>query len=63
MIALGSLIVARNHLLLQLISRPDTLKGVDDLIRAGFEAYRGSCFNWLLAATGLVVVGLVLEGP
>ena len=63
MIALGSLIVARNHLLLQLISRPDTLKGVDDLIRAGFEAYRGACFNWLLAATGLVVVGLVLEGP
>jgi hypothetical protein len=45
------------------ISRPDTLRGVDDLIRAGFEAYRGSCFNWLLAATGLVVAGLVLEGP
>jgi hypothetical protein len=45
------------------ISRPDTLKGVDDLIRAGFEAYRGSCFNWLLAATGLVVAGLVFEGP
>jgi hypothetical protein len=45
------------------IPRPDTLKGIDDLIRAGFEAYRGSCFNWLLAATGLVVVGLVLEGP
>jgi hypothetical protein len=42
---------------------PDTLKGVDDLIRAGFEAYRSSCFNWLLAATGLVVVGLVFEGP
>jgi hypothetical protein len=42
---------------------PDTLKGVDDLIRAEFQAYRGSCFNWLLAATGIVVVGLVLEGP
>lgn len=25
--------------------------------------YRDSCFNWLLAATGFVVVGLVLEGP
>ena len=44
------------------IPRPDTLKGVDDLILAGFEAYRGSCFNWLLAATGLVVAGLVFEG-
>lgn len=42
---------------------PATLKGVDDLIRAELEAYRGSCFNWLLAATGLVVIGLVLEGP
>jgi hypothetical protein len=42
---------------------PDTLKGVDDLIHAGLEAYRSSCFNWLLVATGLVVVGLVLEGP
>ena len=42
---------------------PDTLKGIDDLIHAGFEAYRNSCFNWLLAATGLVVVGLVMEGP
>jgi hypothetical protein len=45
------------------ISRPDTLKGVDDLIHAGFEAYRASCFNWLLFATALVVLGLVLEGP
>jgi len=45
------------------IPRPDTLKGIDDLIQAGFETYRGSCFNWLLAATGLVLVGLVLEGP
>lgn len=45
------------------IPRPDTLKGIDDLILAGFEAYRGSCFNWLLKATGLVVAGLALEGP
>jgi hypothetical protein len=43
------------------IPMPDTLKGVDDLIRSGFEAYRESCFNWLLVATGLVVVGLLFE--
>jgi len=45
------------------ILRPDTLKGIDDLIRAEFIAFRETCFNWLLAATGLVVVGLVFEGP
>jgi len=45
------------------ISRPDTLKGVDDLIRASHGVFREACFNWLLVATGLVVVGLVLEGP
>jgi hypothetical protein len=50
-------------MLLPSVPIPDTLKGVDDLIHAGFEAYRGSCFDWLLAATGLVVVGLFLEGP
>jgi hypothetical protein len=42
---------------------PDTLKGVDDLIRISLEGFRDSCFNWLLAATLLVVVGLVFEGP
>src|ERR1700685_3743693 len=45
------------------ILRPDTLKGIDDLIRAEFIAFRETCFNWLLAATALVVAGLVLEGP
>ena len=45
------------------ILRPDTLKGVDDLIRATHEAFREACFNWLLVATALVVIGLVLEGP
>jgi hypothetical protein len=42
---------------------PDTLRGVDDLIRADFEAYRDFWFHQLLLATLLVVVGLVLEGP
>jgi hypothetical protein len=42
---------------------PDTLKGVDDLIRISLEGFRNSCFNWLLAATFLVVAGLVFEGP
>lgn len=45
------------------LTMPNTLKGVDDLIHAGFEAYRNSCFNWLLVATALVIVGVVLEGP
>src|SRR6266487_2607389 len=45
------------------LSAPDTLKGIDNLIRVGFEAYRTSCLNWLLVATGLVVVGLGFEGP
>lgn len=40
---------------------PDTLQGVDDLIRSGLEAYRESWFHCLLASTGLVVAGLVLE--
>jgi hypothetical protein len=48
---------------LPLIPAPDTLKGVDDLIRSGLEAYRGSCFNWLLGFTGLVAVGLLFEAP
>jgi hypothetical protein len=43
--------------------RPNTLKGVDELIHAGFEAYRASCFNWLLGATAVVAIGLVFEGP
>lgn len=42
---------------------PVALKGIDDLIRAGFESYRDSCFNWLLVATGVVVIGLFFEGP
>lgn len=42
---------------------PDTLKGIDDLIRADFEAFRALWFTRLLAATFFVVVGLVMEGP
>ena len=45
------------------ISRPDALKGVDDLIRASFEAFRNTCFGWLLISTGIVVLGLLLELP
>lgn len=45
------------------ISRPDVLKGVDDLIRSSFEAFRNSCFSWLLVSTGVVVAGLLLELP
>jgi hypothetical protein len=42
---------------------PDTLKGVDDLIRSNSEGFRNSCFNWLLVSTGVVVAGLLLELP
>jgi hypothetical protein len=42
---------------------PDTLKGIDDLIRINLEAFRATWFVRLLAATFLVVVGLVMEGP
>jgi hypothetical protein len=42
---------------------PDVLKGIDDLIRADFEAFRNACFNWLLISTGVVVLGLLFELP
>jgi hypothetical protein len=42
---------------------PDTLKGVDELIRTDFEAFRLDWFSLLLAATLLVVIGLFMEGP
>jgi hypothetical protein len=42
---------------------PDTLRGIDDLIRVDLEAYRDFWFHQLLLATLLVVLGLVLEGP
>jgi len=45
------------------IPLPDTLKGVDDLIRTGFEDFRGLWFTRLLASTALVVVGLLFEAP
>src|SRR5450631_3650447 len=44
------------------VPRPDTLIGVDDLIRKELSEYRDSCFGWLLKATALVVVGLGFEG-
>jgi hypothetical protein len=42
---------------------PDTLKGIDDLIRIDFEGFRAVWFARLLVATFLVVVGLAMEGP
>jgi len=41
----------------------DLLRGVDDQIRSQFEAFRADCFTWLLVATGIVILGLALEGP
>src|ERR1019366_6374 len=45
------------------IPAPDTLKGVDDLIRSSFEAFREAWFTRLLVFTALVVVGLLFEAP
>lgn len=45
------------------IPTPDTLKGVDDFIRSSLEAFSGSWFDWLLIATGVVVIGLLFEAP
>ena len=45
------------------IPRPDTLKGVDELIRANLENVRDSGWNWLLVACLVVALGVVLEGP
>jgi hypothetical protein len=42
---------------------PDTLKGVDDLLRSDLEAFRDLWFDRLLWATGFVFVGLVFEAP
>ncbi len=42
---------------------PDTLKGVDDLIRSGFEEFRELWFTRLLVSTALVVGGLLFEAP
>jgi hypothetical protein len=45
------------------IPAPDWLKGIDDKIRDGLDAYRNGWFEWLLISTGVVVFGLVLELP
>lgn len=42
---------------------PDTLKGVDNVIRSWLTAYSDFWFNWLVIATLLVVAGLLFEGP
>jgi hypothetical protein len=45
------------------IPTPDTLKGIDDLIRLGFEEFRELWFSRLLISTALVVAGLLFEAP
>ena len=45
------------------VSMPDVLKGVDDLIRSDFGAFKELWFSRLLLATGLVALGLLLEAP
>jgi hypothetical protein len=45
------------------IPAPDTLKGVDDLIRSGFEQFSELWFRRLLEATALVAIGLLFELP
>src|SRR5579863_6713027 len=38
-------------------------KGLDDLVRSEFEAFRDGWFNWLLFWTAVVAVGLLFELP
>ena len=38
-------------------------KNIDDLVRADFESFRDSWFNWLLFWTAVVAVGLLFEMP
>src|SRR5438477_13061682 len=45
------------------VSIPDTLKGVDDLIRAGLEGFSADWFWRLIEFTFLVALGLLFELP
>jgi hypothetical protein len=45
------------------ISRPDTLAGVDALIRAEFENFSDWWFARLIWSSVIVAIGLFFEGP
>jgi hypothetical protein len=50
-------------MVLPVIAIPDTLRGVDDLIRSNLEAFAAQWFWWLIALTAIVAFGLFLELP
>ena len=41
----------------------ELVRGIDELIRTGLQNFRDSYFHWLLVVTGVVALGLMLEGP
>jgi hypothetical protein len=42
---------------------PELAGKIDDLMKADLQLWRDWCFHWLLISTGLVIVGVTLEGP
>lgn len=42
---------------------PPDIRLIDELTRSSLEAFRDSCFNWLLVCAGIVALGVLLEAP
>jgi hypothetical protein len=42
---------------------PDFVRGLDELVRTDLQELRDSYFYWLLVSTGVVILGVLLEGP
>jgi hypothetical protein len=42
---------------------PDFIRGLDELVRTDLQKLRDSYFYWLLISTGVVILGVLLEGP
>ena len=42
---------------------PEFLRRLDELVRTDLRVLRDSYFEWLLILTGVVVIGILLEGP
>src|ERR1700680_2778361 len=42
---------------------PDFIRALDELVRRDLQELRDSYFTWLLISTGIVIIGVLLEGP
>jgi hypothetical protein len=42
---------------------PESIRGLDEFVRTDLQEFRNSYFNWLLISTGVVILGVLLEGP